>query len=177
MSQYQFSILSVKNMNMQERSKWTRTENRNIWKDQLGNVRDMTSQDPRGYKNGDGSKILNITQLVTFLPRNIAKVQYNDPHMYHGNNPNVLYIDNEEMLLFLNKRIGNLVDESLLSRKIKNGHKKFKGAKFLFENSGDNLLFCEIQKLLCSKNCLFDPVGYYKVCANHLTLEDVANIE
>ena len=74
-------------------------------------------------------------------------------------------------ILFLNKRI------SLLSRKIENGLKKFKGSKFLFENSGDNLLFCEIQKLLCSKTCLFDPVGYYKVCENHLTLEDVASIK
>ena len=92
-------------MNRQDRSKWRRTDNQNIWKDQLGNLRDMTSHDPSGYKNGDGFKISSITQLGTFLPRNIANLRYNDPYMYHGNNPKFLHIDNEEMLLFLNKRI------------------------------------------------------------------------
>ena len=129
---------------MQERSKWKRTENPNIWKDQLGKVRDMTSHDPSGYKNEDGLKISNITQLETFLSRNIQKVHYNGPYMYHGNNPKYLYTDNEQMLIFLNERNGNLCDESFLSRKIDNGPKKYKGAKFLFEN---NLLFCEIPKL------------------------------
>ena len=154
-------------MNRQERSKWKRTENQNIWKDHVGTARDMTSHNPSGNKNRDGSKISNITQLWTFLHRNVAKVQYNGPYMHHGNDPNFLYIDNEQMLLFPNERIGNLFDESLLSHKIDNNHKKLKGAKFLFENTGDNLLFCEIQKLFCSKPCLFDPVGYYKLCENH----------
>ena len=86
---------------MKERSKWKRTENPNIWKDQLGKVRDMTSHDPSGYTNEDGLKISNITQLETFLSRNIPKVHYNGPYMYHGNNPNYLYTDNEQMLLFL----------------------------------------------------------------------------
>ena len=164
-------------MNKQERSKWERTGNHCIWKDQFENVRDMTSKDPSGYKNGDGFQISNITQLETFLPRNIAKVHYNDPYMYHGNNPNHLYIDNENMLLFLNDRMGNLCDKSLLSRKINKGPKKFKGAKSLFQNYGENLFFSEIQKLFCSKTCLFDPVGYYKVCDNHLSLGDVAGID
>ena len=164
-------------MNRQDRSKWRRTDNQNIWKDQLGNLRDMTSHDPSGYKNGDGFKISSITQLGTFLPRNIANLRYNDPYMYHGNNPKFLHIDNEEMLLFLNKRIGSLCDDRLLSRKFNNKHENFKGAKFLFENSGDNLLFSEIQKLFCSKTCLFDPVLYYKECESHLTLEDIASID
>ena len=136
----------------------------------------MTSTDPSEYKNGDGLQISDITQLQTFLPRNIANIQYNDPYMYYGNNPIHLHIDNEKMLLFLNERIGSLCDKGLLSHEVDDGN-KFRGAKALFENSVDNRLFSELQKLFCSKICLFDPIGYYKVCENHLSLDDVAGID
>ena len=65
-----------------ERSKWKRTENLNIWKDQHGNIRDMTSKEPENYKNGDGFRISSVTQLTTFLPKNIAGVKYNNPHRH-----------------------------------------------------------------------------------------------
>ena len=70
------------------------------------------------------------------------------------------------MLQFFNKKIGKLCDEVL----------RKKGPKSLFESNGDNPFFSEIQKLVCSKTCLFDPIGYFKVCENHLTLQDIANI-
>ena len=50
-----------------------RQGNPNIWNDQLGNVKDMTSQDPSGYKNEDGLKIASVTQLGTFLPKTSQK--------------------------------------------------------------------------------------------------------
>ena len=158
-----------------ERSKWRRTENPNIWKDQHGDIRNMTAKDPREYRNGEGLQISNITQLETFLPRNIAGVFYNSPHRYYGDNPNHRYIDNEKMLLFLNDRVGKLCDENILSRE--NESKKFKGSKYIFQNAGENLLFEELQKLFCVKTCLFDPIGYHKVCGNHFSLEDIAEID
>ena len=156
-------MLEVPNTNMKrnnpfvfnERSKWKRTENLNIWKDQRGNIRNMTSKEPENYKNGDGFQISSGTQLTTFLPKNIAGVMYNDPHRHYGSNADCLYIDNEKMLLFLNGRIGKLCDEKMLSRSDDLRSKKFKGAKALFENSGGNILFSEIQKLFCQKTCLF----------------------
>ena len=99
-----------------ERSKWKRTQNPLIWKDQQGNVRDMTSNEPDDYKNGEGFRISSIIQLRTFLPRNVAGVNYNDPYRYRGNNPKTMYIDNEHMLLFLNDRIGKLCDAHVLTR-------------------------------------------------------------
>ena len=81
-----------------ERSKWKRTENLDIWKDQHGNVRDMTSKEPEKYKNGDGLQILSVTQLTTFLPKNIAGVKYNEPHRHYGSNPDFLYIANAFIL-------------------------------------------------------------------------------
>ena len=50
-----------------ERSRWSRTENLNIWKDQFDNVKNMTSENPRDYETGDGFKIFDITQLSSFL--------------------------------------------------------------------------------------------------------------
>ena len=178
-------MLEVPNTNMKrnnpfvfnERSKWKRTENLNIWKDQHGNIRNMTSKEPENYKNGDGFQISSVTQLTTFLPKNIAGVMYNDPHRHYGSNADCLYIDNEKMLLFLNGRIGKLCDEKMLSRSDDFRSKKFKGAKALFENSGGNILFSEIQKLFCQKTCLFDSIGYHKLCENHLSLDDIAEID
>ena len=92
----------------------------------------MTAKNPREYRNGEGFQISNITQLTTFLPRNIAGVFYNDPHRYYGDNPNHMYIDNEKMLLFLNDRVGKLWDENILDRD--NESKKFKGSKYIFQN-------------------------------------------
>ena len=158
-----------------ERSKWKRTQNPLIWKDQQGNVRDMTSNEPDDYKNGEGFRISSIIQLRTFLPKNVAGVNYNDPYRYRGNNPKTMYIDNEHMLLFLNDRIGKLCDEHVLTRT--DCSKKFKGVKYLFANAGENLLFSEIQKLFCAKTCLYDPVGYHKVCGNHITFKDIAEID
>ena len=57
------------------------------------------------------------------------------------------------------------------------GSKRYKGAKALFENNGDNMFFSELQKLFCKKICLFDPIGFHKVCGNHFSLEDIANID
>ena len=168
-----FSKRSVIN----ERSKWKKTENPDVWKDQFGDIRDMSSNDPTCSKNGDGFRIADVTQLTTFLPRNIAGVKYNNPYRHYGDNPNHLYIDNEKMLLFLNDRIGNLCQRDLLQRQDDKHSKKFKGAKSLFEMTGDNLLFAELQKLFCMKTCLFDPIGYHKVCENHLSLEDIAGID
>ena len=158
------------------RSKWERTENPKIWRDQHGNVRNMTSEDPSDFKNEDGYKISNITQLTSFLPKNIANVSYNEPNRHHGNNPDFLYLQNEKMLVFLNEKIGNLCEKGVLQRQ-SNNLKKYQGAKLLFGNNGENLLFSELQKLFCVKTCLFDPIGYFKVCGNHLLLEDIASID
>ena len=159
-----------------ERSKWTRTENPRIWKDQFGHVKNMTSDNPCDYETGDGFKIFDITQVTSFLPKNIAKVRYNNPHRHQGNNPDYLYYDNEGMLLLLNAKIGNLCEKDVLQRQ-NPGTRKYKGAKALFQNDGHNILFEEMQKLFCSKTCLFDPIGYHKVCENHISLEDIANID
>ena len=78
-----------------ERSRWSRTENLNIWKDQFGKVKNMTSENPRDYETGDGFKIFDITQLSSFLPKNMANVKYNEPYRPIGSNPDYLYIDNE----------------------------------------------------------------------------------
>ena len=164
-------------MRRSERSKWTRMDNPDVWIDQFGDIRDMSSKDPTYYKNGDGFRIQDRTQLTSFLPKNMAEVPYNNPHRHYGDNPNHLYIDNEKMLVFLNGRIGNLCDKAVLQRDYDNHSKKFKGAKSLFEASGDNLLFSELQKLFCQKICLFDPIGYHKKCGNHLSLEDIAEID
>ena len=158
------------------RSKWERTENPKIWRDQHGNVRNMTSEDPSDFKNGDGYKISDITQLTSFLPKNIANVCYNEPNRHHGNNPDFLYLQNEKMLVFLNEKIGNLCEKGVLQRQ-SNNLKTYQGAKLLFGNNGENLLFSELQKLFCVKTCLFDPIGYFKVCGNHLLLEDIASID
>ena len=159
-----------------ERSKWERTENPKIWRDQYNNVRNMTSEDPSDFKNGDGYKISNLTQLKSFLPKNIENVFYNEPCRSHGNNPDFLYLDNEKVLIFLNEKIGNLCEKEVLQRQT-NTLKAYQGAKLLFRNNGENLLFSELQKLFCVKICLFDPIGYFKVCGNHLDLEDIANID
>ena len=135
----------------------------------------MTAKNPHDYRNGEGFQISNITQLTSFLPKNIAGVLYNCPDRYYGDNPNERNIDNEKMLLFLNDRVGKLCDENILSREKES--KKFKGSKYIFQNDGENLLFEEIQKLFCVKTCLFDPIGYHKVCRNHLSLEDIAEID
>ena len=135
----------------------------------------MTAKNPRDYRNGEGFQISNITQLTSFLPKNIAGVLYNCPHRYYGDDPNERNIDNAKMLLFLNNRVGKLCDENILSREKES--KKFKGSKYSFQNDGENLLFKEIQKLFCVKTCLFDPIGYHKVCRNHLSLEDIAEID
>ena len=159
-----------------ERSRWSRTDNLNIWKDQFDNVKNMTSENPRDYETGDGFKIFDITQLSSFLPKNMANVIYNEPYRHIGSNPDYLYIDNEKMLIFLNEKIGNLCKKDLLQRQ-DNGSKGYKGAKALFENNGDNMFFSELQKLFSKKNCLFDPIGFHKVCGNHFSLEDIANID
>ena len=104
-----------------ERSKWKRTQNPLIWKDQQGNVRDMTSNEPDDYKYGEGFRISSIIQLRTFLPRNIAGVNYTDPYRYRGNNPKTMYIDNEHMLLFLNNRIGKQAGAELCQAQEKLG--------------------------------------------------------
>ena len=157
-------------------SKWERTNNPSIWKDQLGNMRDMTSDDPSKYKNEDGDIIANITQLSSFLPKNIAGSRYNNPHRHIGSNPEYLYFENENMLIYLNDKVGKLCDKHVLQRQ-GTGSKNYRGAKLLFENNGDNKLFLELQKLFCAKTCLFDPIGYHKVCENHFSLEDIANID
>ena len=149
-----------------ERSIWKRTNDLDVWIDQYGRVRNMSDKNPEKFKTGDDWQIADITHLRTFLPQNAAGVSYNDPYRYHGNNPNTWYIDNNYMLQFFNKKIGKLCDEVL----------RKKGPKSLFESNGDNPFFSEIQKLVCSITCLFDPIGYFKVCENHLTLQDIANI-
>ena len=158
------------------RSKWERTNNPQIWRDQYDNVRNMTSEDPSDFKNGDDCKISNLTQLKSFLPKNIANVCYNDPCRSHGSNPEYLYLSNEKMLIFLNEKIGNLCNKEVLQRQTDN-LKVYQGAKSLFKNNGDNVLFSELQKLFCVKTCLYDPIGYFKVCGNHLLLEDIAKID
>ena len=150
-----------------ERSRWKRTDNLEIWIDQYGRVRDMSSTNPGQFKRGDGCQISNITQLGTFLPKNAAGVSFNNPFRYYGNNPKTWYFDNNEMLQFFNKKIGKLCDVELSK----------KGPRLLFESNGDNPFFSEIQKLVCIKTCLFDPIGYFKVCGYHLTLQDIANID
>ena len=76
------------------RSLWTKTDNLNIWKDHYGRIKNMDHQDPLNFQNGDpGYKIADSTQLVTFLPKNVAGVSYNNPHRYYGNNPKTMYID------------------------------------------------------------------------------------
>ena len=150
-----------------ERSRWKRTDNLDIWIDQYGRVRDMSSENPEQFKRGDGCQISNITQVRTFLPKNAAGVSFNNPLRYHGNNPKTWYFDNNEMLQFFNKKIGKLCDVEL----------RKKGPRLLFESNGDNPFFSEIQKLVCLKTCLFDPIGYFKVCGYHLTLQDIANID
>ena len=167
----------IAKMRRSERSKWKRMDNPDVWIDQFGDIRDMSSKDPTHYKNGEGFRIQDVTQLTTFLPRNMAGVPYNDPHRHYGDNPKYLFIDNEEMLVFLNGRIGNLCDKAVLQRDDDNRSKKFKGAKSLFETAGDNLLFSELQKLFCKKICLFDPIGSHKKCGNHLSLEDIAEVD
>ena len=130
---------------IRERSKWKRTQNPDVWQNQFGDIRDMSSNDPTFYKNGDGLRIAGSTQLVTFLPQNLANVKYNDPLRHYGDNPNHLYLSNEKMLMFLNDRIGNLCNKRMLERDDDNRTKKFRGVKSLFEESGDNLLFSELQ--------------------------------
>ena len=51
------------------RSKWERTNNPQIWRDQYDNVRNKTSEGPCDFKNGDGYKISNLTQLKLFIPK------------------------------------------------------------------------------------------------------------
>ena len=126
------------------RSKWERTENPKIWRDQYDNVRNMTSEDPCHFKNGDGYKISNLTQLTSFLPKNIANVCYNKPSRSHGSNPDFLYLSNEKMLIFLNEKIGSLCEKEVLERQ-SNNLKAYQGAKSLFRNNGENLLFSELQ--------------------------------
>ena len=54
-----------------ERSKWRRTENPDVWKDQHGDIRNMTAKNPHDYRNGEGFQISNITQLTSFLPKTL----------------------------------------------------------------------------------------------------------
>ena len=137
-----------------KRSIWRRTKDIDVWIDQYGRVRDMSDRNPENFQIGDGWQIKDITQLGTFLPQNAAGVSYNDPYRYYGRNPNSWYIGNESMLQFLNQKIGKLCDEDL----------KKKGPRLLFESNGDNPFFSEIQKLVCSRTCLFDPIEYFNVC-------------
>jgi hypothetical protein len=111
----------------------------------------MTSNEADDYKNVEGFQISSIIQLWTFLLKNVAGVNYNDPYRYRGNNPKTIYIDNEHMPLFLNDTIGKLCDELVLTRT--DWYKKCKGVKYLFENAVENLLFSEIQRLFCIKTC------------------------
>ena len=135
-----------------ERSKWKRTKNPDVWTNQFGDIRDMSSNDPTFYKNGEGFRIADVTQLTTFLPRNMAGVEYNDPHRHYGDNPNHLYINNEKMLLFLNERIGNLCDTNVLQRDDDKHTKQFKGAKSLFQAAGNNLLFSRAAEIILHAN-------------------------
>ena len=48
-----------------ERSKWKRTKNPDVWKNQFGDIRDMSSNDPTFYKNGEGFRITGVTQFFT----------------------------------------------------------------------------------------------------------------
>ena len=57
------------------RSKWIRTDNPQIWKDQYGSLRNMSDSDPANYQNGDpGYQIAETTQLTSFLPKNAAGI-------------------------------------------------------------------------------------------------------
>ena len=156
-----------------ERSRWSRTENLNIWKDQFGKVKNMTSENPRDYETGDGFKIFDITQLSSFLPKNMANVISNKPYRHIGSNPDYLYIDNEEMLIFLNEKIG-LCKKDLLQRQ-DNGSKGYKGAKALFENNGDNVFFSELQKLFCKKFVFLTQLDFIRFVEtiSHLKISQI----
>ena len=74
----------------------------------------MNFDDPGEFKDGLGRRIRDISVLTSWLPRNIAGVDYNCPYRYRGNNPKHWSVENDKILIYLNKRIGNFMENKVL---------------------------------------------------------------